>query len=310
MSQSFDLIGDIHGHADALERLLRRMGYTESGGVFGHPDRIAIFVGDFIDRGPQNRRVVEIARTMVEAGTAHAIMGNHEYNAICYHTPRPDNPNEYLREHTDKNYHQHERTLMEFAGDQAGLQEMIDWFWSLPLYLELDGLRVVHACWHEESLALLDKALAPGHYMTREFLLAANRNNSPEYEAVEAVLKGVEFELPDDISFKDKEGHARQEARIRWWLNDATTLDEMVIGPPDLGEQTKGYPAEKSEMIGYKSDAPPVFFGHYWLRGTPELQRSNVACLDYSVGKGDKLVAYRWDGESQLSDDKFLWESA
>jgi hypothetical protein len=48
----YDLIGDIHGHADALRRLLATLGYTRHQGGYRHSDRRAIFLGDFIDRGP------------------------------------------------------------------------------------------------------------------------------------------------------------------------------------------------------------------------------------------------------------------
>jgi hypothetical protein len=57
----------------------------------------------------------------------------------------------------------------------------------------------------------------------------------------------------------------------------------------------------------YHQDAVPVFVGHYWLTGTPIPLTTNVACTDFSVAKGGKLVAYRWDGESVLSEDKFKW---
>jgi hypothetical protein len=60
------------------------------------------------------------------------------------------------------------------------------------------------------------------------------------------------------------------------------------------------------EPFGYPSDAPPVFFGHYWLKGQPQLQAHNVCCLDYSVAKGGELVCYRFDGESILSSLKFV----
>ncbi len=59
----------------------------------------------------------------------------------------------------------------------------------------------------------------------------------------------------------------------------------------------------------YPPDAVPVFVGHYWLTGTPAPLAGNVACTDYSVARGGKLVAYRWDGESVLSADKFHWTS-
>jgi hypothetical protein len=50
-----------------------------------------------------------------------------------------------------------------------------------------------------------------------------------------------------------------------------------------------------------------VFFGHYWLTGTPLLQTPRAACVDYSVGKGGPLVAYRFDGEPELAADHFVW---
>lgn len=73
--QGYDLVGDIHGHADALHRLLRQLEYAEFEGVLRHPERQMIFVGDFIDRGPQQGEVLRIARSMCEAGTARAVMG-------------------------------------------------------------------------------------------------------------------------------------------------------------------------------------------------------------------------------------------
>jgi hypothetical protein len=62
--QGYDLVGDIHGHVDPLRRLLERLDYSEVEGVFRHPERQMIFVGDFIDRGPRQREVLRIARSM------------------------------------------------------------------------------------------------------------------------------------------------------------------------------------------------------------------------------------------------------
>ena len=78
----YDLIGDIHGHAEELAALLEMLGYRKSAGVYRHPERQAIFFGDFIDRGPRIRETLEIVRTMVEHGSALAVMGNHEWNAL------------------------------------------------------------------------------------------------------------------------------------------------------------------------------------------------------------------------------------
>jgi hypothetical protein len=42
--KGYDLVGDIHGHADALHRLLRELDYSEVEGLFRHPQRKMIFV--------------------------------------------------------------------------------------------------------------------------------------------------------------------------------------------------------------------------------------------------------------------------
>src|SRR5699024_4971794 len=47
----------------------------------------------------------------------------------------------------------------------------------------------------------------------------------------------------------------------------------------------------------------PIFFGHYWLKGSPEVQAPNIACVDYSAAKGGDLVDYRWCGENRLSNE-------
>src|SRR6266550_4021242 len=93
-----DIIGDIHGHADTLRALLEKLGYAEHDGAYRHPERTVIFMGDFIDRGPKIREVLQIVRAMMDAGTARAVMGNHEYNAICFHTE--DGTGGHLRSHT------------------------------------------------------------------------------------------------------------------------------------------------------------------------------------------------------------------
>src|SRR5580693_9176784 len=102
----YDLIGDIHGHADELVQLLEALGYCKHGRTYAHPGRTVIFLGDFIDRGPKIRQVLEIVRPMVEEGKALAVMGNHELNALTYHTEDPDCLGEFLRPRCEKNVHQ------------------------------------------------------------------------------------------------------------------------------------------------------------------------------------------------------------
>lgn len=103
----FDLIGDIHGYADELVRMLGTLGHRRTDGVYRHEERRAICMGDFIDRGPKVAQVLEIVRPMVEQGSAMAVTSNHEWNALAYHTKDPRGSGDHLRSHTPKNEQQH-----------------------------------------------------------------------------------------------------------------------------------------------------------------------------------------------------------
>ena len=77
----YDIIGDVHGYASVLKKLLLEMGYIKTESGYSHPTRKAIFVGDFINRGPEIRKTIRIVRKMEENGNALVILGNHKINA-------------------------------------------------------------------------------------------------------------------------------------------------------------------------------------------------------------------------------------
>ncbi|MFG2333226.1 polynucleotide kinase-phosphatase [Streptomyces sp. NPDC048604] len=71
----FDVIGDIHGCRSELETLLAKLGYVDG----HHPEgRTAVFVGDLVDRGPDSPGVLRRVMSMVAAGDALCVPGNHE----------------------------------------------------------------------------------------------------------------------------------------------------------------------------------------------------------------------------------------
>ena len=65
---NYDVIGDVHGEHGKLVDLLKLLGYCERAGAWRHHDRMAVFVGDLIDRGPHQLATVALVRAMVEAG--------------------------------------------------------------------------------------------------------------------------------------------------------------------------------------------------------------------------------------------------
>lgn len=212
--QGYDLIGDIHGHADALRRLMIKLGHSKLDGTFRHDSRKVIFVGDFVDRGPDQREVLRIARNMCEAGTASAVLGNHEFNAIAWVTP--DGKGGFLRTHSKQNAEQHAEFLSQLAEGSPDYHDTIEWFRRLSVWLELPGLRVVHACWHDPSRAVLAPYLDSENRFTEEGLWEALQRGSQAYVAAEILLKGPEQRLPPGMSFVDKSGHKRHEVRLRW----------------------------------------------------------------------------------------------
>ncbi|ROO23728.1 hypothetical protein [Salinisphaera orenii] len=178
---------------------------------------------------------------------------------------------------------------------------------ELPLYIDLESVRAAHACWDHRWIAYLANRLVASGKMDDAFLAASSKKGTAEHDAVEIVLKGAEIELPAGVAFPDKNGKMRNEVRVRWWASEAEDLTGMVIGPPSLYEATRGLPATPEALQAYPPIEPPVFFGHYWFTGQPDLQAPNVACLDYSVARNGKLVAYRWDGEHALDPASFIW---
>lgn len=62
--------------------MLSKLGYIERSDGWQHPIRKVIFLGGFIDRGPEQVKTISIAKTMVDNQHALAVMGNHEFNAI------------------------------------------------------------------------------------------------------------------------------------------------------------------------------------------------------------------------------------
>lgn len=305
----YDIIGDIHGHADELKALLEKLCYQHDGVCYRHPERQAIFLGDFIDRGPQQREVIQTVMPMVKSGAAQSVMANHEFNALAFNTPHPDKPGEWLRPHNKKNTDQHSRFLEEYldAGHDNELKEALTWFCSLPLWLDLGELRVVHACWHEPSIQALAGQLGPHNTLTPELLVKASQKGSAEFNAVEILLKGWERTLPNGLSFKDKDQNVRHEIRTKWWLNGRVSLREASVVQDLVHLLPEGEMLEEDALPGYPVGAPPVFIGHYWLQGEPAPLSANVTCLDYSVAKNGKLVAYCWDGEKELDASKYVF---
>jgi hypothetical protein len=232
---------------------------------------------------------------------------------------RAERTGRFLRPHTPANKAQHQSFLEQL--DVRAQAKYLHWFRTLPLWIETEGLRVVHACWHESSVAVVRRELGASRIATREQLVRALTEGNPLYEAIEVLLKGPEISLVDHgvPAYWERSGHRRPSARLKWWDDQATTL-RALAEPSDTfcTEDGHRYPeppdieieaAERS--FGY-SDGPPVVYGHYWRRGRPEQGRDwtrKTACVDFSAVRGGSLVAYRWSGEGEILLEHYVSDS-
>ncbi|UXA18807.1 metallophosphoesterase [Mycobacterium sp. SMC-4] len=321
----YDVIGDVHGCADALYELLDAMGYqpTGRGGAYAHPARTAIFVGDLIDTGEQQRQVLETVKAMVDSGSAHMVLGNHEFNAMAYAAEWPAGSGRYLRPHDDptnewsaKNERQHAAFIEQLSTRERS--SYLNWFWTLPLWLDLGGLRVVHACWHEDSITYLQGELGGSRFTSIEQLARASAPDAPAYRAVETLLKGPEISLTDHglAPYHDRSKDPRDKARVQWWVETARTLRELAAMTSKFTTADgNAYPAlpdieVSAEHRSYVyTDTVPVIYGHYWRQGAPERHEDwtdYTACVDFSAVRGGALTAYRWSGEDRIRPENYF----
>jgi hypothetical protein len=243
---------------------------------------------------------------MVEVRDTLAVMGNHEFNAIAYHTRHPEKPGEFMRSRSEHHIQQHEKTLQQVP--EKELAEYLTWFRTLPLWLELEGLEIIHACWDEEEMKAVGPVVHGDEGFSDRFLHEAAPRGGEYHDAIEVLLKGKEMPLPPK-SFRDKGCKRRSDVRIRWFESpEGKEFRQYAFPPPDELASGIPIPEESAKTITpYPKGAKPVFFGHYWLKAErPTWMAPNVACVDYSVAAEGCLCAYQWDGEQVLDEGKFV----
>lgn len=309
-ARGYDLIGDVHGCAHSLERLLEQLGYQRHAGVWRHPQRMALFLGDLIDRGPRIRETLHLVHDMVVAGQALCIMGNHEYNALGWCTPALEGSGkQFVREHTPRHERLLEQTLRQFEGHPADWQDFLGWFYQLPLFLDAGRFRLVHACWDAGLIAALRAEHADG-CIDEAFVKASGAPGSFANRVFERLLRGTDMRLPHGLTLTSEEGFSRAYFRTKFWEDNPQTYGDVVFQPdalPDEVARTPLSPDDRNRLLQYGLDQPMLFVGHYWRRGRPAPIRPNLACLDYSAVMAGKLVAYRLDDEMRIDPSKFVW---
>ena len=305
----FDIIGDVHGCYESLVMLLDRLDYKNINGVYKHPTRQAIFLGDLIDRGSHIRETLTLVCAMEQAGSAKVILGNHEFNAIRYKQELDDYIVNDVKLPSPRLFRLMKETLLQLKEYPDDWFKFTKWFTTLPLFLDSDGFRAVHACWDSHLIDKYREKYNTSH-LSEEFIEASKESASIEHQIVDRLTRGTSLALPDGVKLESEDCFIRRFFRTKFWADSPETYGDIVFQPDPLPYDLADHPIkhdEKSNLVQYSPDEPPVFFGHYWLKGRPKPLLSNVACLDYSAVNFGRLTAYRFSGESCLEEKNFLW---
>ncbi len=301
-------IGDVHGQFRKLNELFDHIAFDESKPPI---DTKLVFVGDLIDNSlSADTGYIELLTTvkrLVDNGLAHCIMGNHEFNAVGWATKNVKT-GEWLRPHNVNNAMQHQDFLHEVGDGSEIHQYWIDWFRTLPLFIDFEEVRVVHACWQQVSIDILDKYTNSNNQLKRRHWQLAFDKKEELHQIIEVLLKGPEIELPAGNNFKDKTGITRKHIRSKWWLPNANTYREIAQVQPDSVHLIPNINVENEQI--HEQQTMPTFVGHYTLNNLPDILSKNVVCVDYNAAKGENpLVAYIWQGETELINDHFAFVS-
>lgn len=332
---SIDIVGDIHGELDALRALLRALGYRDDG---RHPDgRHLVFIGDLCDRGEDSPGVIALVRELVDRGLAQCLLGNHELNVLRGSVKEG---NGWFFEED------HDRAEGKFLAcrrlDPAARPGVVDFFAGLPLVLEREDLRLVHAAWDDAATGLLRdcrgstveiyKAYAArAHDVARESGLGERA--AEEWRRHGAALKDPDAAMPllENLGRLDALHQMANPVRILTSGHEALASRAFYAsGKWRMLDRVKWWNA-------YRHDKP-VLVGHYWRwptaaaraafsRGEHDLfegtgwhewhgAQRNVYCLDFGVGARYKeraqgrdagyqtrLGAVRWPERVVVTDD-------
>jgi hypothetical protein len=336
-----DIIGDVHGELAALRRLLVRLGADPDACTTTRP---LVFVGDLIDRGPDSPGVVALVRRLVEAGVAWCVAGNHELNLLLELEKegngwfRGDQTDGYQLRATDGSV-----THVPFecvAADPADRRRILEFLDTLPLVLQRDDLRVVHACWHPQAMDQLpdDDHVAPlarewarrlHHELNAQGVLRLEKAERAEF----AELRRLDVRPDRPLPAHTVAAAARQS---RHPVKVLTSGLEVPVDFDDIFfTGGKWRFVRRHDWWNHYVDGPAVVVGHYWrCRDTVAVDgkrdtwrtdglaswagpRGNVFCVDYSVGRrflernlgardvfDGALCALRWPERTLFFDDR------
>lgn len=253
------LVGDLQGCADALQRLLARIGFSAS--------RDHLFVlGDLVNRGPDNLSTLRQLRDL--GASASCLLGNHDLHFLAVaHGVRPLHRSDTLRD----------------ILDSPQREAWVDWVRQRPLALGAEGWLMVHAG------VLPSWDLAQTLNLARE---VETRLRGPDLRGFLQVMYGNEPSRWDDAIMGDDRLRLVVNAltRTRFLKADGALEFGTKHGPEAAHEGLMPW----FDFPQRRTSGQPIAFGHWSALGL--IDRPDLVALDTGCVWGGALSAMRIDG--------------
>jgi hypothetical protein len=237
---------------------------------------------------------------------AESILGDREFKAVCY--ARQNIP-EDMRPDTFKNATEHAGFLEEYPYGTPAYNGVIDWFETLPVYIQKPGFKVIHACWHENALNVCMPHIRKKDGVLKESAYQAydTENSAAFTDALDILLNGPRYNLPKGGTYIGSNGMPGKEAGILWWKDNALRPHKRI----EKGERVSRFlsPDDKKTVVRLKNEfnytlKDIVFVGHFNVSNPRNILSPKVACLSF---KGS-MMAYRWNhGDKRLDPARLVW---
>ena len=145
------VIGDVHGHYDGLMLLLEALAPSSD-------DRVYL-LGDLIDRGPKSAQVLDF----VQQSPYQTLLGNHEQLMLDALSPSVD-----LRAWQSWLYSGGDATVASYRDTGMMPYKHLEWLRSLPTYLDLGDIWLVHAGVHP-TMPISEQSIEQLCWIRKEF---------------------------------------------------------------------------------------------------------------------------------------------
>ena len=291
-------IGDVHGELGALEQLLTHL----------DPSLTLVYLGDLADRGPDSPGVIDLVRRQMDEDRARCILGNHELSVLRHEYKKynawffPDQPEWAPKKNAPA-------VPMRRLKGEGHVESVWNFFNSLPVALEREDVRAVHAAWDGDHIETLRHKDLPANQLFDD----GPKNDLPQPTRYEDEDAGPPEHHERDDAWEAKEMAAQNHNPIRYSTSGG---EKAVTSPTDIGWYGhKWRPLARDPWWKTYQEDPHVIIGHYSRRLSGETRpvfrgvtnptaalgpAGRVWCIDYGIGnralgaEDPRLAALIW----------------